>query len=387
MISSSPCPCGSTRRKIRLWAATQPVSSRRSGPARCGRSSCGNCPTRTNRTSGCWNSEDGSPLPDRNLLVELVRSGLAVAAHERNEKARLRGRPEPVDMQELAGVLAEFSPDHLRSTTRHLRIGPQHPLPGEAYRVLPNLIASQLIQKDWTVEHIGWHQESADGPRTVKKYGVSAWRRVATEHGAERISWPPRVCPSVNGTEYLWSYTLRLTLQNHALSPEQHALIHTRVGTRRWARSNAWDGQRGITAYLFTPSPWANNASPFGRAQMKWQPGPKGKREGKMVWNDVLAATMARFTSHTFLPSAPALAANPSDFLKPDGSVRLAGVVFRDGLGDHSHHIVGTGHRPATAGRSSDSSPPDSRTSPRPTTPFSAPPSQSDPGPPPTTCC
>ncbi|WP_244187983.1 RNaseH domain-containing protein [Streptomyces regalis] len=179
--------------------------------------------------------------------------------------------------------------------------------------------------------------------RTVKKYGVSAWRRVATEHGAELISWPPRGCLSVNGTEYLWSYTLRLTLQNHALSPEQDALIHTRVGTRRWARSNAWDGQRGISAYLFTPSPWANNASPFGRAQMKWQPGPKGKREGKMVWDDVLAATMARFTSHAFLPSAPDLAANPGEFLKPDGSVRLAGVVFRDGLGEHSHHIVGTG--------------------------------------------
>ncbi|MEV3854920.1 RNaseH domain-containing protein [Streptomyces sp. NPDC050095] len=325
-------------RRLPLWAVTQGIA------ALMPHTLVSDASGQAGKTWLAWDPQDDAPVPDRELLVELVRSGLVVAAHDRNEKARRRGRRGPIDMQELAAVLASFRPSHLYSTARHLRIGPEHALTRETCQVLPNLIAGRLIRADWKVEHTGWNQESADGPLTVKHYGTSSWRRVACAEGAELISWPPRTCKSSNGVEYPWSYTLHLTTQNHTLDPHQDTLLHAHMGIRRWARMNVWDGQRAISAYLFTPSPWGNKASPFGRAQMKWHPGPKGKKEGKMVWDDVLASTLARFTSEEFLPSAVELAANPQDFLQPgDGSEPLAGMPFRDGLGEHCHHIVGTG--------------------------------------------
>ncbi|MEU8974728.1 RNaseH domain-containing protein [Streptomyces monashensis] len=291
-----------------------------------------------------WNHQDGSPLPDTDLIVELVRSGLAVAAQAKNEKARLRGRPEPVDLAELATVLVGFKATDLCSDLRHLHVAKDDVLRDTEYRILPNLVATRLVADDWQVEHSGWEFDS-DGTRTQRKtYGTSRWRRVVSTDGAELISWPPYVYESENGTAYPWSYTLRLTAQNHALDLPSDNLLHARVGIRRWARSNVWDGKRAITAYLFTPSPWANTTSPFGQARMKWQPGPKGKKEGKMVWDDVLADTLARVTSRRYLPEAPELAADPYACFKPaDGTPPLAGVPFRDGLGKHAKHSVGKG--------------------------------------------
>ncbi|MGW0731627.1 RNaseH domain-containing protein [Streptomyces sp. NPDC002851] len=290
-----------------------------------------------------WNHQDGTPEPDKKLLVELVRSGLMVAATQRNDRARRRGRPEPIDLAGLAAVLQDLKATDLRSELRELRIRPDEPLQREHYQILPNLITTRLVSDNWHVEHAGWKQARDGGPREPHIYGVSHWRRVATAEGSEMVSWPPHVYSSSNNTEYLWSYTLKFTTQNHALDPAEDTLVHVRLGTRRWARNSVWDGKRAISTILFTPSPWANTTSPFARASMSWQPGPKGKKEGKMVWDDVLALTLARFTSKKFLPSAPELAANPQQFLQPDDGPPLAGVLFRDGLGDYCHHSVGTG--------------------------------------------
>lgn len=291
-----------------------------------------------------WNHQEGSPQPDADLIVELVRSGLVVAALAKNEKARLRGRPEPIDLAELASVLDGFKAVDPCSDLRELHVAKDGVLRDAEYRILPNLVATQLIADGWEVEHSGWEWESDGTPNELKTYGTSRWRRVVSDEGAELISWPPYVYESKNKTAYPWSYTLRLTAQNHALDPLSSNLLHVRAGIRRWARSNVWDGKRAITAYLFTPSPWANTTSPFGRARMKWQPGPQGKKEGKMVWDDVLADTLARYTSRRYLPAAPELAADPYAFFKPaDGKPPLVGVPFRDGLGKHAKHSVGKG--------------------------------------------
>ncbi|MFF2192075.1 RNaseH domain-containing protein [Streptomyces sp. NPDC058157] len=296
------------------------------------------------RTWLAWNHQDGSPAPDTELLVELVRSGLVVAADAMNEKARLRGRRQPVEMADLAAVLRGFKPTDLRCEARQATIRKDLPPRREDYSVIPNLLASRLVAAHWEVHHQGWKKETAEGPQTPEPYGISRWRRVSSPEGAEMISWPPHCYTSSNGTRYLWSYTLRLSLQNHALDPSGDALVHARIGVRRWARNNVWDGQRSITAFLFTPSPWADETSPFGRAGLRWRPGPKGKKEGKMVWDDVLAPTLARMSSQRYLPSAADLASAPDSFLHPGGGENpVAGIVFRDGLGEYSNHSIGTG--------------------------------------------
>ncbi|MFE1198391.1 pPIWI_RE module domain-containing protein [Streptomyces olivaceoviridis] len=191
---------------------------------------------------------------------------------------------------------------------------------------MSNLLAARLVSEGWQVDHTGWEWDEAGTPARLKNYGTSRWHRVAADEGAELISWPPYVYESKTETPYPWSYTLRLTAQNNALDPSSECLIHACVGIRRWARGNVWDGKRAVTAYPFTPSPWSNVTSPFGKARMKWQPGPKGKKEGKMVWDDVLADTLARYTSHRYLPSAPELAADPYAFFKPASGVSPLGL-------------------------------------------------------------
>ncbi|MFF8855647.1 RNaseH domain-containing protein [Streptomyces althioticus] len=304
----------------------------------------GNSSGRQGKVWLAWNHQDGSPTPDGELIVELVRSGLVVAAMSKNEKARLRGRPEPIDVTELVSVMENFKGSDLRGGLRRLRIEKDRILRDAEYKVLPNLLAARLVSEDWQADHTGWEWDEAGTPTRLKKYGTSRWHRVAADEGAELISWPPYVYESKNETPYPWSYTLRLTAQNYALDPSSECLIHARVGIRRWARGNVWDGKRAITSYLFTPSPWATATSPFGKTRMRWQPGPKGKKEGKMVWDDVLADTLARYTSHHYLPSPSELAADPYAFFKPaDGASPLAGVVFRDGLGQYAKHSVGKG--------------------------------------------
>ncbi|MFJ6722466.1 pPIWI_RE module domain-containing protein [Streptomyces sp. NPDC091259] len=190
-----------------------------------------------------WNHQDGSPQPDPDLIVELVRSGLVVAALAKNEKARLRGRPEPVDLPELASVLNSFKAVDLCSDLRQLHVAKDGVLRDAEYRILPNLVATQLVADGWEVEHSGWGWESDGTAKELKTYGTSRWRRVVSDEGAELISWPPYVYESKNKTAYPWSYTLRLTAQNHALDPRSNNLLHVRVGIRRWARSNVWDGK------------------------------------------------------------------------------------------------------------------------------------------------
>ncbi|MFF3734713.1 RNaseH domain-containing protein [Streptomyces sp. NPDC002476] len=296
-----------------------------------------------------WNTEEGTPEPDEEVLLELVRSGLIVAAQSRNDKARRRNRPEPVDMQQLASILKCFRTDHLRSEIRQLHITAGEPLCPEGYRLLPHVIANHLVSTGWKVLHAGkswvWNekaQEKEEEPgKDITVYGISRWRRCVSDEGVELLSWPPHRYVSSNGTVYPWSYTMRLTAQNHG--HDSAPLIHVTLGTRRWARGNVWDGKRGITAYLFAASSWCDDTCPFGKARMKWRPGPKGKKEGKMVWDDVLAETLARVTSHNALPSAPALAADPRAFLEPDEGMPQAGVPFRDGLGEYANHSVGKG--------------------------------------------
>ncbi|MFC9330779.1 RNaseH domain-containing protein [Kitasatospora sp. NPDC057015] len=284
-----------------------------------------------------WDVKEGTPRPDREMIVELVRSGLAVAAQASNERARRRGKPAPIDMQVLARILGGLTAQDLTSEVRELRVDPGKAVNRQDYRLLAHTVAHRLVASKWQVDHRRWDSEKQEHILD----GISRWHRSASDEGAELISYPPHTYQAKNGSAtYHWSYTLRFTVQNNGLRPQP--LLHITLGIRRWARTNVWD-KRGIGVCLFTPSPWANGTSPFGRARMKWQPGPKGKREGKMVWDDVLADTLARSTTQAHLPQAPDLASDPAQFLETDTGTPLAGVLFREGLGTYSKHPVGVG--------------------------------------------
>ncbi|MFE3170063.1 RNaseH domain-containing protein [Amycolatopsis sp. NPDC059090] len=279
--------------------------------------------------------------PDIGLLVEFVRGGLLAAAHHRNTKAIQRGRKPVVDLDALAAVTAGFHSDDISFQDYDLDIGPGKPIPDGAYTMVPHMLATHLLGSGWAVEH---SHANHDG-ETIRD-GVSNWRRTANRDGAELISVPTPYITG-RGTSYYWSYTARLSLRTIPLDP--HSYVHVHLGMRRWARTNVFDATRTIGVHLFTGSPWGDVTSPIGIASMRWQPGPRGTKTGRMVWNDDLAPTLARLTSTTDLPEVTELAKNPRAFLelgvdrhnKPIPPI--AGVVFRYGLGDKCKHSVGDG--------------------------------------------
>ncbi|MEO6083954.1 MAG: RNaseH domain-containing protein, partial [Umezawaea sp.] len=167
------------------------------------------------------------------------------------------------------------------------------------------------------------------------------WRRTAmSDVGAELLS---DIHVARKGKHsYPWSFTLRLSVQNIPL--DGSLVLHAGVGMRRWACSNAFDANRSIGVHLFTPSPWADATCPIGLASVKWQPGPSGKKQGAMRWNDDLAPVLQRLTTTAFLPDPAQLARDPLGHLFPaDGGRSLAAVPFRHGLGKNCQHAVGDG--------------------------------------------
>lgn len=288
-----------------------------------------------------YSHQEQATQPDTALLVEFVRGGLLAAAHHRNTKAAQRGRRPVVDMDALAAVTAKFHADDIKFHDYELSIGPGKAIPDGAYTMLPHMLATHLLASGWVVEH----DHINHAAETIKD-DMSTWRRTANRDGAELISLPTPYVTG-RGTSYYWSYTMRLSLRTIPFDPSPY--VHVHLGMRRWARTNVFDATRAIGVHLFTGSPWGDVTSPIGIASMKWQPGPRGTKTGRMVWNDDLAPTLARFTSAADLPDVAALARNPREFLELGRNTQnkpippIAGVIYRYGLGDKCKHSVGDG--------------------------------------------
>jgi hypothetical protein len=279
-----------------------------------------------------WSAQ--SATPDLAHLVEMLRGGMMAAAEARNKKPRRRR----IDLPALAEVLQGFQAQDLQPQQRALSYLPGHKFDADLYGLLPQAVALHLARAEWAVEHGDYDHEL--GRRVAA--GVSTWRRTAMSEGAEMVSWPPHVYTTRHGTRYGWSYTLRITVQTQPLAGRP--LLHITLGIRRWARYGVWDGARSIGVHLPAASGWDEPEGRIGVAAIKWQPGPRGSKEGRMVWNDEIVAALERISQPDLLPDPRLLAREPMDFLEPaDHSNPVAAVVFRHGLGEHSKHAVGDG--------------------------------------------
>ncbi|WP_169336104.1 RNaseH domain-containing protein [Actinopolyspora halophila] len=288
-----------------------------------------------------WSEPAGTHDPDKALLVEFVRGGLIAAAHHRNTKARSQGRKPVVDLETLAAVVASFESTDLVYTDIALHTRPGRS-PHEAdFTLLPHFLGAYLLSTGWHVEHY-----RTDAKDTVIPEGTSRWRRTAHREGCEMISFPLNVETDGNNRWHPWSYFLQLSTQTHTW--DHHPRIHIHLGTRRWTRRKVFDPSRSIGVHLFPQSPWNSDTEPvIGVTSMRWQPGPGG-RNGRLVWNDDLAAVLDRLTPSTTLPDPAALARYPLSYLGDRNAAGecdhpTAGIPFRYGLGENNTHSVGTG--------------------------------------------
>jgi hypothetical protein len=172
---------------------------------------------------------------------------------------------------------------------------PRQPLPDpgqaagdEAFKLLPHLIAAHLAADGWKVEH--------------GTSGVSTFARATSDSGAELVSWPPHF---YRRGKYVWpwSFVVRLHVQTLPFDPMPY--LFARVGVRRYAKVFLRSNDRDLSVAIKAAAPWYGGQLPpvFGRATVRWRPGPKEK--GTAEWTGPMTSSPSS-TASTAPTSCPA---------------------------------------------------------------------------------
>jgi len=196
------------------------------------------------------------------------------------------------------------------------------------HRLLPDVLAARI--------------ETYGRTHPYEDEGVELnFRRVATDRGAELMSWPAHPHIDEDGTTWWFSAFIRITLQTEPFSDVPRIHLHT--GVRRWLHHKPvyFPSGHGVTAYLLTPGPWLTGAPQTARIatasmaydrslrQVEWKRGgPNGMLEQLSFARD--------------FPAADQLRKEPGRWFNGENGVTAA-VVYHTMMGSHA---VGAGFMP-----------------------------------------
>src|SRR5574341_847418 len=251
--------------------------------------------------------------PDDEVLQALIHGGLIAAAQEWQRKHPQRR----IELQGLPELLAGIDVSVLNWEPRQPLPDPGQAAGDETFKLLPHLIAAHLAADGWKVEH--------------GTSGISAFARATSNSGAELVSWPPH---SHRRDKYVWpwAFVVRLHVQTLPFDPTPY--LFARVGVRRYTGKKVFlkSNDRDLSVAIKAPAPWYDGQLPpvFGRATVRWRPGPKGKKDGRMDWTDDIVAVLNRLHGTYELPSAADLCADPIPHLHGDVD-HVAAVFYRTG--------------------------------------------------------
>jgi hypothetical protein len=269
---------------------------------------------------GMWLA--AADLPEGEVLQALIHGGVIGAAYEWQRKHPQRR----INLEALPELLAGINIDALRWNQREPLPPPGQPMGDETFKLLPHLIAARLAASGWAVEH---------GTSTI-----SHFTRVTCDTGAELVSWPPHIHRRGKYT-WPWSFVARLHLETLPFESTPYLFVH--VGVRRYAGKKVFlrSNDRDLSVAIKAPAPWYDGQLPpvFGRATVRWRPGPTEK-SGRMDWTDDIVAVLNRLRGSYQLPSAADLCADPVPHIN-GAAGHVAAVFYRTGYA--YKHPVGDG--------------------------------------------
>jgi pPIWI_RE module N-terminal domain/RNaseH domain of pPIWI_RE/MID domain of pPIWI_RE len=261
--------------------------------------------------------------PDDEVLQALIHGGLIATAQEWQRK-HLQRR---IDLQALPELLAGIDVSVLDWQVREPLPDPGHVAGDETFKLLPHLIAAHLAASGWTVEH--------------GSSGISRFTRATSDNGAELVSWPPHYHRRGNYM-WPWSFVVRFNVQTQPFDPTPYLFVQ--VSVRRYAgkKVSLRRNDRDLSVAIKAPAPWYDGQLPpvFGRATVRWRPGPKDTKSGRMDWTDDIVAVLNRLHGTYQLPNAVDLCADPIPHLH-GGADYVAAVFYRTGY--RYKHPVGDG--------------------------------------------
>ena len=239
-----------------------------------------------------------------------IESRLAALAHIRAQD--LVWKKEPID-------LAQW-------TVREN--GTAAPTRGEAFLLLPHLVAAKLSQ-----------------PGVSLAYGAEQlrFRRAplsSGKQGAELVSWPPI---AYERAKKRWYYSIFIIFTVQTVPFQPFPVINCEVGVRRWAGPPIKELRRGNTSvYLLTSVPWIRglryspcfSVVPLETSYSVAQDTLKQKTYArKLQWGNSLTELIRDIRLQAHIPEPEALIANPEAFLNREGKQTVtAAVVYRNGM-------------------------------------------------------
>lgn len=251
-------------------------------------------------------------------------------------------KPSPLDYDRLSRTIEELDISALRWRLTGVSLSQQTLSPGGTavpepylYHLLPDILAARIREKIGPYEYCGTRVE---------------FHQVATDEGAELMSWPPSVHVPVHKGKALqpWHFsgTIKIRLRTVPFDPVPR--IHLSVGIRRWERGDSkgrvrWSGGDLPTAYLRADGPWLNGAGQparFAAAPLKvWY----DKDEISARWaHSSPAAILERLDASRDFPDAAKLALDAEGWLDHVDGVTAA-VTYHTMMG---YHGVGAGIMP-----------------------------------------
>lgn len=214
--------------------------------------------------------------------------------------------------------------------------GTAEPRQGEAFYLLPDLLAARLSAPDVALEA---------GSHSVRL------RRAplpAGQAGAELVSWPPFEYPDSRG-RWFWSLAVAISVQTVPFQP--FPVIHFDLGVHRWVSRSLQLRGGETSAYLLARVPWLqglHHSQSFQVAPLAWkrvaQELPGNRPTFRLVWGGRLAPLLdALLTSGHQLPDPQELLEDPAAWLDP-ARPTTAAVLFSTRI--RADHGVGVGLMP-----------------------------------------
>ena len=260
---------------------------------------------------------------DPEALIIIIHSWIRIAF----SKAPIESRQAALARIRAKDLVWKKEPIDLAQWTAREN-GTAAPTRGEAFVLLPHLVAAQLSQPGVSLAYGAEQLRFRRSPLSSGK------------QGAELVSWPPI---AYERAKKRWYYSIILTFTVQTVPFQPYPVIYCEIGVRRWAGPPIKDLRRGNTSVcLLTSVPWIRGLrySPcfsvvpletfFTVSQDTQQQKPYARN---LQWGNSLTELIHDIQLQAHIPEPEALIGNPEAFLNREGKQTVtAAVVYRYGM-------------------------------------------------------
>lgn len=252
---------------------------------------------------------------DAGLLKRVVQSWLQTRLDAKIDYPRLR---EAVRALDLDAHTTDWRPAEIDPDGVGVNEAGTATIDPVLYRLIPEVVAERIT-------------------RLGKFDGELSFVQVASDDGAELMSWPPQSYPkkSRNGETRLWYYSAVVTIVLRTVPFDPAPRLHLAVSTRRWVSENKLFVPPNLSPSVYV-RPIADPATGFAGTRFAVPSLTWSKSAGNYVWrNNGPAGVLESLTVGGKFPDAARIKNDPGAYLPPTSNLEAA-VGFHTRMRTHA---------------------------------------------------